>query len=121
MDYSDSSLLQCPRVGLSHRISEIVNSRAGRDQIVQELIRITLEAAGCDACLVYLSDPTNGDVVLRASQPVHPNSIEYVRRKLGEGLTGWAAEHRKIVLLSHDAFSDSRFKQFASLLEEKCQ
>jgi hypothetical protein len=32
-----------------------------------------------------------------------------------------AAEHRKIALLSRDAHSDPRFKQFALLLEEKFQ
>jgi signal transduction protein with GAF and PtsI domain len=121
MDYSDPSLLNGPRVALSNRISEIVNSRASRDQIVQELIRIAVEVARCDACLVYLSDPVNGDVVLRASQLAHPNKREYVRLKLGEGVTGWAAEHRKIVVLSRDASWDSRFKQFALLMEEKFQ
>lgn len=121
MDYSDSSLLRAPRVALSHRISEIVNSSEGRDHIIQELIRIAVEVASCDACLVYLSDPADGDVVIKASQLAHPDKIEYVRLKPGEGLTGWGAEHREIVPLSRDACSNSRFKQFALLLEEKFQ
>jgi uroporphyrinogen-III synthase len=44
-----------------------------------------------------------------------------MRLKLGEGVTGWAAEQRRIVLLSRDASSDSRFKKYALLLEEKFQ
>jgi len=121
MDSSDPSLLRDPRVAMSRRITEIANSRAGRDQIIQELIQIAVEVASCDACLVYLSDPVNGDVVLRASQLVQPTKIECVRLKPGKGMTAWAAEHRKIALLSRDALSDPWFKQFALLLEGKYQ
>ena len=108
-------------MALSRRISEIVSSRASRDQIVQELMQIAVEVGSCDVCLVYLSDPVNGDAVLRASQLAHPNKFEYVRPTLGEGVTGWSAEHREIVVLSRAASSDSRFKQFAWLLEEEFQ
>jgi signal transduction protein with GAF and PtsI domain len=121
MDYPDLSLLKRPQVALSHRISEIVGSRASRDQIVQELMRIAVEVGSCDVCLVYFSDPVNGDAVLRTSQLAHANKFEYVRPTLGEGVTGWDAEHREIVVLSRAASSDSRFKQFAWLLEEEFQ
>jgi GAF domain-containing protein len=121
MHYPDLSLLKGPQVAFSRRISEIVGSRASRDQIVQELLRIAVEVGSCDACLVYLSDPVNGGGVLRASQLAHPNKFEYVRPTPGEGVTGWAPEHREIVVLSRAASPDSRFEQFARLLEEEFQ
>jgi uroporphyrinogen-III synthase len=121
MDYPDPNLLKGPRLALSHRISEIVNSRAGRDQIIEELMPLAMEVASGDECLVCLSDPVNGDLVLTASRLAHANKTECMRLKLGEGVTGWAAEQRRIVLLSRDASSDSRFKKFALLLEEKFQ
>lgn len=40
---------------------------------------------------------------------------------LGEGVTGWAAEHRQIVALPHNAFADLRFKKFTALLEDSFQ
>jgi two-component system, response regulator PdtaR len=115
---SPYELLEDPRVVLSHRISEIVNSRANLNQILRKLIQIVGEITQCDACLVYLADPASGDVVLRASQLSHPDEIGNVRLKLGEGVAGWAAERQKIVALPRDASSDLRFKQFSSLMED---
>lgn len=112
---------QDPRVTLSHRISEIVNSRVGLDQVLDELIHIAAEITQCDACLAYLRDPTSGVLVLRASRLPHPNEIGSLRLQLGEGVTGWAAEHRQIVALGRNAFSDARFRKFTALMEDTFQ
>jgi GAF domain-containing protein len=116
MDYGDSSLLNGPQVVLSRRIGAIASSRASQDQIVQELVRIVVEVAGCDVCLVCLHDPANGDVIFRATQQDGSSEIEYMRRKLGDGITVWA-EQRGIVLMPRDASSHLRFREFSSLLE----
>ena len=36
--------------------------------------------------------------------------------KIGEGVTGWVAEHRSVVALSSRASHDSRFKRFPVLV-----
>ena len=38
--------------------------------------------------------------------------------KVGEGVTGWVAEHRSPVALSSKAFGDARFKRFPILVED---
>jgi uroporphyrinogen-III synthase len=38
--------------------------------------------------------------------------------KMGEGVTGWAAEHKSVVALSSNAGADPRFKRFQSLIED---
>jgi uroporphyrinogen-III synthase len=38
--------------------------------------------------------------------------------KLGEGITGWVAEHKSVVALSAKACGDKRFKNFPALVED---
>ena len=38
--------------------------------------------------------------------------------KIGEGVTGWVAEHQSPVSLSSRASQDSRFKMFPALVED---
>lgn len=103
---------------LLHRVSGVVSSGLGLDRILQELIALAVEATACDACLVYLLDRETGELVLRASQLSHTAEIGTVRMRLGEGVTGWVAEHRAVVALSRDASGDDRFKRFPTLVED---
>ena len=105
-------------IALLHRTSKIVSSGLAIGDVLQELIAITVEVTGSDACLVYLADYSTGEVVLRASQLPHAPEIGSVRLKLGEGITGWVAQHKTVVALARNAFADVRFKSFASLIED---
>ncbi|MBZ5595332.1 MAG: GAF domain-containing protein [Acidobacteriia bacterium] len=100
-----------------HQISKIVSSELNLDDMLRELVRLTVDVTGCDACLIYLADP-GGEVVLRASQLPHTAEIGNIRIKLGEGVTGWVAEHRAVVALASKAASDRRFKNFPTLVED---
>lgn len=86
--------------------------------MLHALIDLTLQVTACDACLAYLVDQTTSEVVLRASQLPHEKEIGNIRLKMGEGITGWVAEHRSVVALSSDAWSDARFKRFQALPED---
>jgi len=76
-----------------------------------------VEVTACDACLVYLVEP-EGEIVLRASQLPHTREIGSIRMKLGEGITGWVAEHKSVVALSAKSSGDKRFKNFPALVED---
>jgi uroporphyrinogen-III synthase len=65
-----------------------------------------------------LPDRETGDIVLRASQLPHDAEIGAVRLNVGEGVAGWVAQHKSAVALSNNAFSDSRFKHFTTLIED---
>jgi len=105
------------QLDLLHQISKIVSSGSSLDQVLQELVRLTVEVTGCDACLLYLAEP-GGDEVLRASQPPHAAEIGQMRLKAGEGVTGWVAEHKSVVALDANAYADKRFKKFPGLVED---
>lgn len=103
---------------LLHRVSNIVNSGAELDEVLKELIGLAMRATECDACLVYLLDPSTGEMVLRASQLPHDAEIGAIRMKIGEGVTGWVAQHKSVVALSEKASADARFKAFQALPED---
>ncbi len=105
------------QVDVLHQTSRIVSSGLTLDEMLGQLIRLAVQVTGCDACLIYLAEP-EGDVVLRASQLPHTAEIGHIRIKLGEGVTGWVAEHKSAVALASKAASDKRFKKFPALIED---
>jgi len=86
--------------------------------MLDELIGIVVGVTNCDACLVYLLDPSSAEIVLCASQLPHATEIGTIRLKIGEGVTGWVAKHQSAVALASHAASDPRFKSFTSLPED---
>ena len=74
--------------------------------------------SGCDACLVYLVETETGEFVLRASLVPHAADLGTLRMKIGEGVTGWVAEHQSPVALASNAAADPRFKMFPALMED---
>jgi len=106
------------QVGLLHRISSIVSSELSLDEMLGEIIGITAQVTDCDACLVYLLERETGEIVLRASQVPHAAALGTLRMKMGEGVTGWVAEHKSVVALAANAGEDARFKRFQALIED---
>jgi GAF domain-containing protein len=109
------------QVELLHQISNIVSSNLGLERILQELIGMAVNVTGCDACLVYLVDHASHEIVLRASQLPHTREIGNIRMKMGEGITGWVAQHKSVVALPANAAADARFKTFQALPEDTYQ
>jgi uroporphyrinogen-III synthase len=91
------------------------------DEMLGEVVGLTVQATDCDACLVYLIDHASNEIVLRASQVPHAADLGTLRLKIGEGITGWVAEHKSVVALASNAASDSRFKRFQTLVEDTYQ
>ena len=106
------------QLALLHRISNIVSSELSLDEMLGEIVGLTAQVTGCDACLVYLIEHDTGEAVLRASQLPHASALGTLRIKIGEGVTGWVAEHKSVVALSSNAASDRRFKRFQALVED---
>ncbi len=105
-------------IGLLHRISNIVSSDLSLDEMLGEVVGLTVQTTDCDACLVYLIERETNEIVLRASQVPHQSDLGNIRLKVGEGVTGWVVEHHSVVALPSNAAADSRFKRFQALVED---
>src|ERR1700680_1900145 len=106
------------QIALLHRISSIVSSELSLDEMLGEIVGLTAQVTDCDACLVYLIERETDEVVLRASQVPHAADLGNLRMKVGEGITGWVAEHKSVVALPSKAAADARFKYFQALIED---
>ena len=106
------------QITMLHRISNIVSSELSLDEMLGEIVGLTAQVTECDACLVYLLERETGEIVLRASQVPHAADLGNLRMKMGEGVTGWVAEHQSVVALASNAASDRRFKNFQVLIED---
>ncbi len=106
------------QIALLHRVSSIVSSELSLDEMLGEIVGLTVQVTECDACLVYLIELEKHEIVLRESQVPHQTDLGNIRLKVGEGVTGWVVEHRSVVALPQNAASDRRFKRFQALVED---
>jgi signal transduction protein with GAF and PtsI domain len=105
-------------ISVLRRVSRIVSSELSLEEMLGEILGLTAQVTGCDACLVYLIEDATGEFVLRASLVPHSAEVGSLRVKMGEGLTGWVAEHQAPVALSSNASADPRFKVFPTIIED---
>ncbi len=101
---------------LFQKISRFMARDLSLPEVLQGIVGLVGEFMQCDSCLLYLID--TDDLVLCASNPPHPSTLGKVRLKLSEGLTGWVARERRLLAISKEAFTDSRFKFFSDLPED---
>lgn len=101
---------------LFQKISRFMVREMSLVEVLQGIVGLVGEFMECDSCLLYLID--RGQLVLCASNPLHPASIGKVRLRLSEGLTGWVARERRLLSISREAYTDPRFKRFSELPED---
>src|SRR5215218_2519082 len=89
------------------------------DEVLAGVVDIATEATGCHACLIYLLESDR--LLLRAASPVHNKFVGRIEMRLGEGITGWVAQHKEAALIPHGALRDPRMKYFPELEEEHWQ
>lgn len=101
---------------LFQKISRFMVREMSLQEVLNGVVSLVVEFMECDSCLVYLLD---GDrLVLCASNRSQPSALGKVELKLNEGLTGWVARERRLLAISREAYSDSRFKLFTDLPED---
>ncbi len=87
--------------------------------ILQEVVGIVNEMTKSDSIFIYLFDAPKKNLVLMASKTGSKKVLGKVNLKIGEGITGWVAEHNKPVAIKKNAYQDPRFKGFDVLPEDR--
>jgi PAS domain S-box-containing protein len=87
------------------------------DEILAKLVTFATSLIESDSCFVYVRE--GDDLVLRASKNPHREFLNRLKLKVGEGITGWVAEHRQTVAVGVNAWKDPRFKVFSDLPEDR--
>src|SRR6266516_3184232 len=100
-----------------HGLASRMAAAAPLAEVLSDVVDFASSVATCDSCLIYLVE--GEELVLRASKNLHPDAVDRVKLKIGQGITGWVAEHRQPVSVWEKAFSDPRFKRFHQLPEDR--
>jgi putative methionine-R-sulfoxide reductase with GAF domain len=87
------------------------------EQVLARIVEFASSVVKCDSCLVYVLE--DDELILRASKNPHPEVIDRLKLKVGQGITGWVAEHRQPVSLEKNASEDPRFRAFNELPEDR--
>ena len=100
-----------------HEISSSLASADPLHVVLSRIVAFVSAVIPCDSCFLYTVE---GDkLILRASRNPHAEELDQLRMSIGQGVTGWVAEHRETVAISERASEDPRFTPFVNLPEDR--
>ncbi len=85
--------------------------------VLGRIVKFVSTVFPCDSCFLYTVE--GSELVLRASKNSHEDVVDRLKISVGEGVTGWVAEHREAVAISDHASEDPRFSAFMNLPEDR--
>jgi uroporphyrinogen-III synthase len=107
----------CEEVDFLHEIGSRIAEADALHEVLNRVVEFIAAVVKCDSCFVYVLE--GDELVLRASKNPHPEAVDRLRVHMGEGITGWVAEHREPVVVARDAANDPRFQIFSDLPEDQ--
>ncbi|MFI5109606.1 MAG: ANTAR domain-containing protein [Terriglobales bacterium] len=104
-------------VDLLHEIGSRMAASDLLHQVLERIVTLISSVVECDSCFIYILE--DDELVLRASKNPHPEAVDRLKLRVGQGITGWVAEHLEPAALARDAFQDPRFNYFSELPEDR--
>ncbi len=105
------------------RVGEAMGQLFDLEEMLKAVAGVAVHMTGTDSSQVYLFNEAHDTLILRAvdAGAESEDVVGKIRMKVGEGLTGWVAQHKEAAAVGHDALHDSRFKLVPELQEDKYQ
>ena len=103
------------------RIEREIITTLDREKLLALIVRKAVQNTGADIGVISIVEPISQELVAQARYPA-TERIEAISThlKMGEGITGWVAMHRKAALVD-DVETDHRYKHyFANSRSELC-
>ena len=103
-------------VDVLHEIGARLANADGFHEVLTRVVEFASALVKCDSCLIYVLEGEY--LVLRASKNTHPDVVDRLKLRVGQGITGWVAEHHEPVAVTQKAAQDPRFQFFHELPED---
>ena len=84
------------------RVSTSLNLQLPLDVILEIIVRRVVSTLGAQQASVMVYNPDSGVLETRASYGLESEFARHAKRRIGEGIAGWVAEHKQAVLLGPD-------------------
>jgi signal transduction protein with GAF and PtsI domain len=105
-----------PDIEILHEIGERIAAADPLSKVLKLVVEFVSAVVKCDSCFIYVLD--DAELTLRASQNPHDEVVDRLKIRVGQGITGWVAEHRRPVVIGAHASLDPRFQTFHELPED---
>ncbi len=99
-----------------HEISSRIAAADPLHTVLDRIVEFVTMVIPCDSCFIYVLE--NDKLVLRASRNPHSDLVDRLDLQMGQGITGWVAEHREPVAIASKASDDPRFIPFKNVPED---
>ncbi len=103
-------------VDLLHEIGNRLATAGAFHEVLVRVVEFASALVKCDSCLIYVLE--GDELVLRASRNSHPEIVNHLKLRVGQGITGWVAENQEPVAIAEKAALDPRFQFFHELPED---
>jgi signal transduction protein with GAF and PtsI domain len=110
------NFIEDSHVDVLHEIGVRLGMADGFHEVLTRVVEFASALVKCDSCLIYVLE--DDELVLRASKNPHPEVVDRLKLRVGQGITGWVAEHREPVAIPDKATLDPRFQVFHELPED---
>ena len=114
-DFAEDSV-QDAEFDFLHEIGSRLASADPLHAVLDRAVEFIFDVIDSDSVFIYVLE--GEELVLRSSKNPHPGVVDNIRLKIGEGITGWVAKHRKPVAVARNASKDPRFQAFRELPED---
>ncbi len=104
-------------IDLLHDIGSRIAAADPLHAVLSRIVEFVSTLVRCDSCFIYVLE--SDALVLRASKTPHDDVVDRLMLRIGQGITGWVAEHREPVVVASRAFEDPRFQTFNELPEDR--
>ena len=91
-------------------LSKEISSKAPMQKVVKKMTTSLRKVINADECSVMILDESRKELAFSESSGLSKWEIGNIRFRLGEGIAGWVARHKKPVLVE-DVANDPRFVQ----------
>jgi signal transduction protein with GAF and PtsI domain/anti-sigma regulatory factor (Ser/Thr protein kinase) len=116
----EAALRSSALVASLREIARALSAAWDVDTTLDLIARKTAQVMQVDSCSIYLLEPGGDTLWLRASTGLASNALGRASLKMGEGLTGWAAQNCTPVAV-REAQADPRFKFLPQTREQNFQ
>jgi transcriptional regulator with GAF, ATPase, and Fis domain len=101
-----------------YRAISIVNSGTDHGRTFENVLRAALELVKGNCGSIMIVEETGDVLTIAASQGLSEAVVAQTRRKIGEGIAGWVAEHGEPVLLTGKVDEGERFQDIVEREED---
>jgi signal transduction protein with GAF and PtsI domain len=114
---TDLDVTEKTDIDVLHEIGSRLAAADPLHAVLARVVEFVSSVVQCDSCFVYVLEEEN--LMLRASKTPHPDVVDRLKLRVGQGITGWVAEHHQPVAVGRQAWEDPRFQTFNELPEDR--